>query len=91
MSLAGPLIITGAISKFHKGKSTNVQRVWIMMWLAFGSFMGSILNSISREARVGNGSWGMLAIGVTYCAPAIGGFVVIGQMLMQYGDCIRLK
>jgi hypothetical protein len=90
MSLAGPLIITGTISKFHKGKSTKAQRVWVVMWLAFGSFMGSILNSITREAHVGNGSWGMLAIGVTYCAPAIGGFVVVGQMLMQYGYGIRL-
>lgn len=25
-----------------------------------------------------------------YCAPAIGGFVVVGQMLRDYGFCIQV-
>lgn len=25
-----------------------------------------------------------------YAAPVIGGFVVVGQMLLEYGNCVRL-
>jgi hypothetical protein len=32
-----------------------------------------------------------LAIFVTYAAPAIGGFVVVAEMILQYGVCIRLR
>ncbi|KAI1462280.1 hypothetical protein F4805DRAFT_452811 [Annulohypoxylon moriforme] len=32
--------VIGALSGFHKGNSTVAQRVWTMMWLAFGFLMG---------------------------------------------------
>ncbi|KAJ7268396.1 hypothetical protein C8J57DRAFT_1509581 [Mycena rebaudengoi] len=31
--------------------------------------------------------WQILILLITYCAPAIGGFVVVGQMYGQYGKC----
>jgi len=24
-----------------------------------------------------------------YCAPSVGGFIVVGQMLKEYGSCLR--
>jgi hypothetical protein len=32
----------------------------------------------------------LIAVLLTFSAPAIGGFVVVGQMIREYGNCIRL-
>ncbi|RYP69575.1 hypothetical protein DL771_006012 [Monosporascus sp. 5C6A] len=50
-----------------------------------------ILGGITRRGRIGRKSplYGLLATAITafYTAPAVGGFVVVGLMLRQYGVC----
>ncbi|CZR56266.1 uncharacterized protein PAC_06154 [Phialocephala subalpina] len=100
-----PVAINGALSRFHKGHSTHAQRVWTMTWLGFGS-LGSIFLVagwgaaklvMERVRRRGGGDFRALdkifykvAI-FCYAAPAIGGFVVVGQMLRSYGTCITVS
>lgn len=81
--MAISIAINGALSKFKPGHSTLAQRVWTMTWLAFGIMFGP--GALLSETRKFNET-GLLF----YCAPSIGGFIVIGQMLMEYGYCIRL-
>ena len=76
-----PIAIIGGLSHFDAGHSTIAQRVWIMTWLAFGWFMG--LGIHQKRALIEG-------IMVIYGAPAIGGFVVVGQMLRSYGSCIEI-
>ncbi|ERF74268.1 hypothetical protein EPUS_01955 [Endocarpon pusillum Z07020] len=88
------LAIIGGISRFKKGsKSTYTQRVWIMTWLAFGTIVGphyvlaksGFYDEIMRVAL-----WQVKFMCFMYGVPAIGGFVVVGQMISSYGRCVRL-
>lgn len=65
-----------------------------MTWLASGIYYGTtepifdIVNS--WELRYWNLIIGRLGLFFIGCAPAIGGLVVVGQMLMSYGHCIQI-
>ena len=89
-----PVAINGILSHFKAGKSTHAQRVWTMTWLAFGVFIGALVEfkqtglSYMDEGEIAYNSLQLLYF---CCAPAIGGFVVVGQMLMEYGRCIQIS
>lgn len=92
-----PIVVVGALSHFRKGVlSTHAQRVWTMTWLAFGIFVGPAVDtfrSLIDDNYVGIG-WRLyfaVSVGLFYGAPAVGGFVVVAQMLLAYGVCIRIS
>ena len=72
------LAVNGALSHFKPHQSTQAQRVWTMTWLALG-----IVSNRTDDVH-------MLQI-LTWSPPAIGGFVVVCQMIMQYGNCVKLS
>ena len=96
-----PIILIGCLTHFKKGESTRAQRVWTMMWLVFGIIFGPYFEAVLSwqrlvEVFIGQSgplkefgnlimSWGCLGV------PAIGGFVVVGQMLKAYGSCTLLS
>ena len=71
------LAVNGALSHFKSNQSTQAQRVWTMTWLALGSVTD------------GAGNAPLLILSI-YSAPAIGGLVVVCQMIMEYGSCVQL-
>ena len=77
-----PIAINGGLSHFNAGHSTIAQRVWTMAWLAFGWFAGRLIDIGSLHD--------ILYLVPFYCAPAIGGFVVVAQMLKSYGRCVDI-
>lgn len=91
---AVPIAIVGGISRFEPAASTAYQRVWIMMWLVFGMVLGPVLYSMDNTSLMGfddpKKRWFRLAYAITYCAPSIGGFVVVGQMIAEYGVCSEI-
>ncbi|KAJ7767708.1 hypothetical protein B0H16DRAFT_1453328 [Mycena metata] len=95
-SVAGgiPLAILGSLTKFRPGDSTRSQQVWLMMWLGFGLtgiFLTRLRYSLSDKSKVSSIPKGIVLLCVSlYSAPAIGGMVVVGKMMKEYGDCIRL-
>jgi hypothetical protein len=104
LALLVPLIIISALTKFHTGNSTKAQRIWTMTWLSVGTMFGAPLSILSllmnvKPDKEANMKWdrgGILRIFASVClilfyvAPAIGGFVVVGQMLRSYGTCISV-
>jgi hypothetical protein len=101
-----PLAINGALSRFQKGHSTHAQRVWTITWLCFGALAPFLLLNMTRVAlvvlspitvrqelrRVRSALAIVLYLLFLVCAvPAIGGFVVVGQMLKSYGTCINVS
>jgi hypothetical protein len=97
---AVPISIVGGLSGFKEGRSTHVQRVWTMTWLAFGVAVGSsfpfVIDFEKSFDRI-RGEEGsqyfimvLLMLVVVYGAPAVGGFIVVGQMITQYGTCINV-
>jgi len=97
MIIAGGLSIgiVGGLSHFRVADSTLPQRAWTMTWLVWGFYMGpniyTVLGNLFKlDFGTETGStWLYLAFYLTYCAPAVGGFVVVGQMLKAYGTCYR--
>lgn len=89
------------LSHFQPGHSTLAQRVWIMTWLAFGLVMGTYVEIVYVLVREiidfwdEQQTWQRASSQILCCgllaAPAIGGFVVVGQMLKSYGSCTFLK
>ena len=88
-----PVAINGILTRFRAGKSTHAQRVWTMTWLAFGVVISPIveLEPISGLYDEGTIAWTSFSYLFLYCGPAIGGFVVVGQMLRNYGHCIQIS
>lgn len=86
--------IIGSISHFDPAYSTLAQRVWTMMWLATGlslSSFGHIFDLL--EMKMGGRNLikaGWILIQIILVVPAIGGFVVVAQMLREFGYCISL-
>jgi hypothetical protein len=81
-----PLSIVGALSRFSKGGSRVHERVWTMLWLAFSTVYGATPLT-QREMALSS----IALIFCVYSTAAIGGFVVVGEMINRYGVCIRIK
>ena len=98
-----PLAVIGLLTHFKTGNSTKPQRVWIMGWLVFGTFLGvplqliiaNDLASLSEDPAntlKSKVKWTFkIQFLLSYAAFAIGGFVVVGQMLKAYGNCIKIS
>lgn len=91
VSVGAPLAIIGALSGFRHGGSTLTQRVWITTWLVFGWVyglgFGFRMYDVPATWRT---RWGEVALRALVAAPAIGGFVVVVQMILEYGNCFRI-
>ena len=74
-----------ALSNFSRQQSTLAQRAWTVTWLVNGCVSGIVLNSFMNRDESPRPLIGLLS----YCAPAIGGFVVVSQMLKAYGICYK--
>ena len=79
-----PIAINGGLSHFRPGHSTIAQRAWTMTWLAFGLFFGCSVGLLGPMMAERFFSYNV------YFVPAIGGFVVVAQMLMSYGSCMKI-
>lgn len=76
-----PLTIVGGLSFFEHGSHATVgQYVWTMLWLAWGWLYALGFAFIPDK-------WWIRLIALT---PAIGGFAVVGQMIVLYGQCLQL-
>lgn len=91
--------IIGGLSHFDQGKSTNVQRSWTMAWLVTGVVLGpdcyQAIETLSNSVAdlVQSTKIYRIALFVAfflYGAATVGGMVVVGQMLKDYGSCIRM-
>jgi hypothetical protein len=74
---------TLVLSRFNTQQSTLAQRAWTITWL----FMGSLGAMISQILKVSRSI--LCFVMVIYGVPAIGGFVVVCQMLKAYGICYK--
>ncbi|PMD39383.1 hypothetical protein L207DRAFT_633996 [Hyaloscypha variabilis F] len=90
-----PIAIVGSLSHFHAGSSTVGQRAWTMAWLGSdiiaGFILGHGLMPADKKATDSRRALGaMIGHTLLFGAPALGGFVVVGQMVTEYGSCITL-
>jgi hypothetical protein len=95
------LLAIGTMTKSCKGYSSLAQRVWIMFWLVIGGTFGlsGFLRPDPFHPRFEKGTpwdrvylWEIFMIPTLLVSsvPAIGGFVVVAQMIKEYGVCERM-
>jgi hypothetical protein len=90
-----PYVFISILSGFRKGDSTSAQRGWLMSWLVFNqisSFFGfSFAISDGNDIANPELAAGLVALYLLWSTPAIGGFVVVGRMLLEFGTCSLSK
>jgi len=93
---AVPIAVVGGLSRFEPGESALYQRVWTMLWLVLGFSVGALLQPpadyLEGRPVIGTpskqiGPQYRIAVLVVYGATAIGGYVVVAQMLEEFGVC----
>jgi hypothetical protein len=97
-----PYTIIGVLTRFRAGQSTLTQRFFTMYWLAAGILVGAILPfsrvNVSSLREILDEIFppvygreyfkiGWLLVIIITSSAAIGGFVIVGQMLKEYGTC----
>ena len=97
--IGAEILIALALSNFSGQQSTVAQRAWIVTWLIAGYSFGAGIYSVHHlpayMQKLGLPSESMssrtrICIYIVGCsAPAIGGLVVVSQMLKAYGICHR--
>ena len=94
-----PFVIIGVLTGFHPGQSTKPERVWTMIWYVFGGYFGwaipIMLGDIEHDVKDGRiPPKATVVLRVFYALTCgvgtIGGLVMVGKMLKEYGNCIRL-
>lgn len=93
-----PLLITGLMSNFYIGtippRESSTWRGFVLQWLAFGSITGLwwVFDQEGKDAlsseRVQMGPWWRVVVYIVSSAPAVGGYVSVGQMVDRYGMCV---
>ena len=91
-----PIAIIGVWTRFDGGKSTIAQQVWTILWLGMDLAFGPWFDLLSERERTyprtplwSNVLWWCIIALTTI--PAIGGFVVVAQMLRSYGTCVEVS
>jgi hypothetical protein len=93
------IAVIGGLTSFKEGHSTHAQRSWLLTWLIFrGLFSGGVtvingsnfVEAVDSEKHRGRFKYGRVLYLAAYGAPAVGGFVVVAQMLKEYGSCAQL-
>jgi hypothetical protein len=94
-----PFAIIGGLSGFRPGSSTYAQRVWIMTWLSLGQAYVLVVTLLNVTVRLlllpclpqSNIRYVEQALRlVLLCVPGWGAFVVVGKMMVAYGNCVSL-
>ena len=95
-----PIVVVGALSRFDPGHSTVAQRVWMMLWLVMHIVVAPLINVYRIDTATTTAGYesfdavaklyAMTVYALPALVPAIGGMVVVGKMLIEFGGCARL-
>ena len=102
LALVLPYAIIGGLTGFRVGGSSKAQRGWTMAWLVCSQFLGfasHIVVRVATEDMEDEDDWGakrnwfrrvvmLIFISLIYGIPSIGGFVVVGKMINEFGSCV---
>ncbi|KDQ57090.1 hypothetical protein JAAARDRAFT_283642 [Jaapia argillacea MUCL 33604] len=93
-----PYIVIYKLSGFHKGGSTVSERFWMMAWVSSGQvvflFFAFIVVDFPSLAISTADPYlvvGVSLVSLLFAIPPIGGFVMVGKMLMEFGSCSLSK
>jgi hypothetical protein len=92
-----PVLINGVLSQFRPGSipdsESNTWKVYTIQWMILGAVTGLflVLDHEAKDAIEMKQRWlgprPRILLYMTSASPAIGGFIVVGQMVVRYGMC----
>ncbi|CVL11586.1 uncharacterized protein FPRN_13987 [Fusarium proliferatum] len=98
-----PLAVTGSISGFQNGNSTALERGFTMSWLVMGLFHGLLMSlhviRVTNAKNIEDVTFGRFIIDsfltpwllFEFGVPAIGGMVMVGKMIKNFGICTLIS
>jgi len=87
IACAAPYAIIAGFTRFQAEQSTPAQRGWTMAWLVVGQVAGLWAGVGIIGQRFSVDFWDAFVV-LVLSAPAIGGLVVVGQMIIVHGACV---
>lgn len=87
---AVPVVTILLLTGFKEGQSTESQRAWMMTALAVGESYGIAFYSLRTTVVKTAEDCLVLGLGIIVGTAAIGGFVVVGQMMLEDEVCTVL-
>ncbi|KAK3940962.1 hypothetical protein QBC46DRAFT_383964 [Diplogelasinospora grovesii] len=85
-----PLAIIGGLSGFHNQNSTPLQRGFTMSWLVVSIAVGANVIYAIEPPQTDIPVFFLIMLTILYGIPAVGGMVVVGQMIHEFGICTLL-
>jgi hypothetical protein len=98
LAFVAPYAIIGGLTGFKAGSSTSAQRGWTMSWLVIGQVYGGYIQILRKYAypdlasdMSGAEMYVVTTLVVLFTGvPAIGGYVVVTQMIIADGYCASI-
>jgi hypothetical protein len=81
-----PIALVGGYTGFQSGSNIEIAVSWILGWLIVGSVSSLWVRIAGAYGGVLHPIWGVILV-LPLWVPAIGGLVVVGQMLKDFGIC----
>jgi hypothetical protein len=81
-----PFAIVGGFTHFQSGSNVSIRISWILGWLIVGSVSSLWVRVAQQYGDSRHPIWETILV-IPLWIPAIGGFVVVGQMLKDFGIC----
>lgn len=86
-----PLAIVGGLSGFRGQDSTCLQKVFVLGWLIAGIAVGAGIPVIFKDVLRFNFSMRSKRVAIlVYSVWPLGGMVVVGSMLVEFGTCLLI-
>ncbi|KAI9047443.1 hypothetical protein LZ554_008162 [Drepanopeziza brunnea f. sp. 'monogermtubi'] len=84
-----PITLVGAYTGFRSGSDVHIAISWIMGWLIIGSVSSLWVRFANANAAASHVHplWEVILV-LPLWIPAMGGFVVVAQMLKDFGMCL---
>ena len=84
-----PYVVAFILTRFEPQQSTQLQRGWLIFWLAFGQYPAAFLGwgfYCAISFRSPESMFDLYRLGI-FSVPAIGIWVIVAKMIMENGIC----
>jgi hypothetical protein len=82
-----PFVIVGALSKFQSRQSTSMERGFTISWIVVSVLFGPIYKFFYQILDPDQRMAFAIVFAIVFGTPAIGGMVVVGKMIKDFGAC----
>ena len=86
-AVVAPYLIIWLLSGFKVKQSTNTQRNLVLQWLICGQVHGYLVGDVERLTTKSGAMKGLLYTFLFYGCYFLGGFVIVAEEMVEYGDC----